>query len=66
MWLMTTIKQQLQELPEKSIDIAFDALSDQLQKNYEKKDWESRARDFDLIKQHGGNLSKAFVKCDFV
>ncbi|GGM03631.1 DNA helicase [Streptomyces cinereus] len=41
----------LQELPEKSIDIAFDSLSDQLQKNYEKKDWDSRARDFDLIKQ---------------
>ena len=41
----------LQELPEQSIDIAFDALSDQLQKNYEKKDWDSRARDFDLIKQ---------------
>lgn len=42
---------KLQELPEKSIDIAFDALSDQLQKNYEKKDWDSRAKDFDLIKQ---------------
>ena len=42
---------KLQELPEKSIDIAFDALSDQLQKNYEKKDWDSRARDFDLVKQ---------------
>ena len=42
---------KLQELPEKSIDIAFNALSDQLQKNYEKKDWDSRARDFDLIKQ---------------
>ena len=41
----------LQKLAEQSIDIAFDALSDQLQKNYEKKDWESRARDFDLIKQ---------------
>ena len=42
---------KLQELPEKSIDIAFNALTDQLQKNYEKKDWDSRARDFDLIKQ---------------
>jgi len=42
---------KLQELPEKSIDIAFDALTDQLQKNYEKKDWDSRAKDFDLVKQ---------------
>ena len=41
----------LQKLAEQSIDIAFAALSDQLQKNYEKKDWDSRARDFDLIKQ---------------
>lgn len=42
---------KLQNLPEKSIDIAVKALTDQLQKKYAKKDWESRARDFDLIKQ---------------
>lgn len=42
---------ELQHLPEQSIDIAFAALHDQLQKNYEKRDWEARVRDFDLVKQ---------------
>lgn len=42
---------KIQHLPEKSLDIAFDALSEQLQKNYEKKDWDSRVKDFDLVKQ---------------
>ena len=42
---------EAQRLPEQSIDIAFAALHDQLQKNYEKRDWEARVRDFDLVKQ---------------
>lgn len=41
----------LHHLPEKMINIALDALLEQLQKNYEKKDWQSRVKDFDLIKQ---------------
>ena len=37
--------------PEQSVSIAFNALNKQLQKLYEKKDWDARVRDFDLVKQ---------------
>ena len=37
--------------PEVSVGIAVDALIEQLEQNYDKKNWPSRVRDFDLIKQ---------------
>ena len=37
--------------PEQSVETALEALTNQLQKNYEKKDWDSRVRDFELVKQ---------------
>lgn len=40
-----------QHTPEDSIAIAIDALLEQLEQNYDKKNWPSRVRDFDLIKQ---------------
>lgn len=40
-----------QQTPEVSVGIAVDALIEQLEHNYDKKNWPSRVRDFDLIKQ---------------
>ncbi|MFC3903071.1 DNA helicase-2 / ATP-dependent DNA helicase PcrA [Acinetobacter marinus] len=41
----------IQHLVKQSLEIALNALQEQLEKNYQNKDWSRRSRDFDLVKQ---------------